>query len=187
MGLFEDLSQFLETRLEEFLRDHPELELQALEEQLREQEEDTQRLILDLKTQEKQLQNRILETAQDVQRWHVRIQKVEAAGELKLAEAAREREAALLRQGNQLWGQMEGVKARIAQAETLLGQVRSRRQEVQAKAATAQAARASSSAWNRAPGFSNFNVPGADPLEETFRRWETDDELDRLKRDLGRS
>ncbi|EDZ92986.1 hypothetical protein AmaxDRAFT_4297 [Limnospira maxima CS-328] len=30
MGLFEDFSRFLETRLEEFLRDHPDLELQPL-------------------------------------------------------------------------------------------------------------------------------------------------------------
>ena len=53
MGLFEDLSQFLETRLEEFLAAHPHLELQAIEEQLREQEEDTLRLIANLQAQEK--------------------------------------------------------------------------------------------------------------------------------------
>ncbi|MGL4503833.1 MAG: TIGR04376 family protein, partial [Planktothrix sp.] len=45
MGLFEDFSRFFETRLDEFLKDNPHLELQALEEQLREQEEDTLRLI----------------------------------------------------------------------------------------------------------------------------------------------
>ena len=35
MGLFDDLSRFLENRLEEFLRNNPHLELEALLEQLR--------------------------------------------------------------------------------------------------------------------------------------------------------
>ncbi|MEY3222150.1 MAG: hypothetical protein RLZZ203_1006, partial [Cyanobacteriota bacterium] len=48
MSLFDDLSRFLESRLEEFLRNNPHLELQALLEQLREQEEDTLKLVADL-------------------------------------------------------------------------------------------------------------------------------------------
>ena len=40
MGLFEDFSKLLETKLEEFLRSNPHLELQAIEEQLKEQEEE---------------------------------------------------------------------------------------------------------------------------------------------------
>lgn len=48
VGLFDDLSQFLENRLEEFLRNNPHLELEALLEQLRKQEEDTLKLIADL-------------------------------------------------------------------------------------------------------------------------------------------
>ncbi|HEY9748351.1 MAG TPA: TIGR04376 family protein, partial [Allocoleopsis sp.] len=70
MGLFEDFSRFLETRLEEFLRNNPHLELQALEEQLREQEEEALRLMADLRLKEKQAQDNILATAQEIQRWH---------------------------------------------------------------------------------------------------------------------
>ncbi|MFM7876065.1 MAG: TIGR04376 family protein, partial [Microcystis panniformis] len=33
-NLFDDVSRFLETQLEEFLKSHPQLELQALVEQL---------------------------------------------------------------------------------------------------------------------------------------------------------
>jgi len=190
MGLFDDFNQFLEARLEEFLREHPELELQAIEEQLREQEADARRTLVDLKGQESRLQAQILETAQDIQRWHIRIQKVEAAGELKLAAAAKEREAALLRQGNQLWGQMAGVKARSQQLETLLGQIATRRQEVKAKAAAqrAQAAQAAQQSPTPPPSWTPTPPPRSpyDPLEDQFRRWETDSELEELKRRMGK-
>ena len=194
MGLFEDLSRFLETRLEEFLRNNPHLELQALEEQLREQEEDTLRLILDLQRKEKALQDQILSTAQDIQRWHTRIEKAKASNRLDLAQAAQEREAALLRQGNQLWGQMQGVKERSQKSKELYKQVQQRRQEVRAKATeAAAAARANTqqaeqtwqtAGWNQSQ--TRTMSGGADSLEEAFMRWETDDEIERMKRNMGR-
>lgn len=192
MGLFDDFSKFLESRLEEFLRNNPHLELQALEEQLREQEEDTLKLIADLRLQEKKLQDEILATAQEVQRWHIRIDKAKAAGRLDLAQPAQEREAALLREGNQLWGQMQGLKQRIAQAQQLQRQVQQRRQEVHNKAVQAQTTRANAQAqqrvetagWNQ--DYHRNIQSGADPLEQKFQRWETDDELNQLKRNMGR-
>lgn len=191
MGLFDDFNRFLENRLEEFLRNNPHLELEALLEQLRQQEEDTLRLIADLKAQEKRSQEDILATAQEIQRWHIRIEKAKAAGRVDLAQPAQEREAALLREGNQRWGQMQGIKDRLEQAKELLQRVQQRRQEVQTKATEAQAARASAQAsqrfetsgWNQP---SNFFGGTTDPLEETFRHWETQDELEQMKRNLGR-
>lgn len=191
MGLFDDFNRFLENRLEEFLRNNPHLELEALLEQLREQEEDTLKLIADLQTQEKRSQEAILSTAQEIQRWHIRVEKAKNAGRLDLAQPAQEREATLLREGNQLWGQMQGIKERISQAKELLRQVQQRRQEVQTKAAQAQAARANYQAsqrfetagWNQSRSFSSST---ADPLEETFKRWETQDELEQMKRNMGR-
>ncbi|TAD80407.1 MAG: TIGR04376 family protein [Oscillatoriales cyanobacterium] len=190
MGLFDDLTQFLETRLEEFLREHPELELRALDEQLREQEADARRSLTELQGREQQIKTEIWETAQDVQRWHTRIAKVEAAGETALAAAAREREAALLRQGNQLWGQMQGIRARIQTLDDLVGQVVARRQEVSARAAAAQASTSRAANPNRSQAWSTTGDrtgAGPDSLEEQFRRWEMDDELDQLKRQMGRS
>ena len=200
MGLFDDLNRFLENRLEEFLRNNPHLELQALEEQLREQEKDTLRLIIDLQRQQKGLQDEILAIAQDIQRWHERVDKAKSAGRQDLAQAAQEREASLLRQGNQRWGQMEGVKQRITQAQELVRQIQTRQQEVRAKAKEVEAARASSkpkaqssyenasqaqtSGWNQSATYSAFK--GADPLEEKFMRWEMEDELNDIKRKMGR-
>jgi uncharacterized protein (TIGR04376 family) len=191
VGLFDDFNRFLESRLEEFLRNNPHLELEALSEQLREQEADTLRLIAELQAQEKRSQDEILATAQEIQKWHVRVEKAKAANRLDLAQPAQEREATLLREGNQLWGQMQGIKERINQAKELLKRIQQRRQEVQSQAAAAQANRASyqsqqpfdTTGWNQSRNFSSSN---ADDLEATFRRWEAQDELEQLKRNMGR-
>ena len=188
MGLFDDINRFLESRLEEFLRNNPHLELQALEEQLRQQEEDALRLIVDTQAQEKRVQEEILSTAQEIQRWHERVNKAKTAGRLDLASSAQEREAALLRQGNQLWGKMQGLKERIEKAKELQRQIYIRRQEVGAKAKQAQADRAAQSKTTENTGWnfpaSNSTSSGADPLEEQFMRWEIDHDLENLKRNL---
>jgi uncharacterized protein (TIGR04376 family) len=191
MGLFEDFSKFLETRLEEFLRNNPHLELQALEDKVREQEEEAVRLLADLRRREQQLESEILSTAQEIQRWHVRIEKAKQAQRLDLVKPAEEREAALLRQGNQLWGQMEMTKTRIQQTLELQQQIKIRQQEVKAKVAEAEAARVrnpeqqwQTTGWNQR--YQSSFSGAADPLEQTFRKWETDAELEELKRQMGR-
>lgn len=195
MGLFEDLSRFLESRLDEFLRANPHLELMALEEQLRGQEEDAINLLGDLKRREKQIEDSILATAQEIQRWHARIEKAQAANRQDLVEPAQAREAALLRQGNHLWGQMKGIKDRIEQTRQLQRQIHDRRRELKVKMAAAEANRAATQAasayesgqtagWQQSP-YQSFNKP-IDPLEETFQRWETEEELEDLKRQMGK-
>lgn len=191
MGLFDDFSRFLENRLEEFLKNNPHLELEALLEQLREQEGDTLKLIADLKVQEKRSQDEILATAQDIQRWHERVQKAKNGNRPDLAAAAQEREAALLRQGNQQWGQMQGIKERIQQAKELAQKIQLRRQEVQAKATEAQTTRTKNQAqqkidsdgWHKPSG--NYSS-SFDDLEQKFQRWETEDELEQMKRKMGK-
>ncbi len=191
MGLFDDVSKFLETRIDEFLKNNPHLELQALDEKLREQEIETTRLIGDLQGRQKQVETQILETAQDVKRWHDRIQKAKAAGRQDLVEPAQGHEANLIRQGNQLWGHMEILKERLNQTQTVRHKIQAQRQEIklrleQAKAAqaTAQAQKtqtASTSAWN-----SGYVPKSMDPLEEKFAKWEADEDIQRMKRDMGK-
>jgi uncharacterized protein (TIGR04376 family) len=179
-SLFDDINRFLEERLEEYLRANPHLELQALEEQLREQEEETLQLLARLQRQEKDLQSRILETAQEVQLWHGRVAKARSKGREDLAEPAAAREAALLRQGNQLWGQMMAVRQQADQSRDLFRQVQARRRDVADRAAQAKATAATTPGWS-SPG------PGHDPndpLEQSFRRWELEDELSELKKKL---
>lgn len=188
MSLFDDLAKFLETRLDEFLRANPHLELRALEDQLRGQEEDAIRLVGDLQRREKQIEDQILETAKDIQQWHSRVEKAKAANRQDLVGPAQEREAALLRQGNHLWGQMQGIKDRIEQTKQLREQVRDKRKEVKVKIAQAAAAPKTkaqdwgTTGWNQIPY--GFNKPG-DPLDESFRRWEAEEELKELKRNMN--
>ncbi len=195
MGLFEDLSSFLELRLDEFLKENPHLELQALEDKLQDQEDEAVRLLASLRLDEKRVQNEILATAQDVQLWHTRVEKAKSANRLDLAQPAEEREAALLRQGNHLWGQMELVRQRVQQTIDLQRQIQQKRQEVHTKVAQAQATRAAqaqqqrqqqwqTTGWNQS--YSSTPSGASDPLEQKFRQWETDEELDQLKRNMGR-
>jgi uncharacterized protein (TIGR04376 family) len=189
MGLFDDFNKFLETQLEDYLRNNPQLELIVLEDKLRDQEEETLRLMADLRRQEKKLQDDILGVAREVQLWHIRIEKAKAAGRQDLAKPAEEHEAALLRQGNQRWGQMEVLKERIQQTQELQLKIQARRKEVHQQVTAAQAARpsgtaaAGSTAWNTSPSASPGQV---DSLEHDFRRWEAEQELEQLKRNLGR-
>jgi uncharacterized protein (TIGR04376 family) len=190
MGLFEDLSRFLETRLDEFLKAHPHLELMGLEDQLRGQEQETIALLGDLKRREQQLEASILATAQEIQRWHGRIAKAKAANRLDLASLAEEREAALLRQGNQYWGQMQGVKEQIPKTRDLQQQIHARRQELKTKIAQLQAEQKAQettswdTGWHKTP-YDVFNRELMDSAEEAFQRWETDQELEDLKRKMS--
>lgn len=190
MGLIEDISRFLETRLEEFIRNNPQIELQILEDKLRQQEEEIAKLIITSKQEEKNLQERILEIAEEIRVWHDRTVKAESFDRQDLANLAKEREAALLRQGNQIWAQMELVKKRAIDSQSLQVQIQERRKEVQAKVAEA-----AKTAKVKAPSSTPLNwdnlytPPFRDPndkLEETFRRWEMDEELERLKRNMGK-
>lgn len=199
MGLFEDLSKFLETRLDEFLRANPHLELMGLEDQLRGQEQDVIRLLGDLKRREQQLKDQILATAQEIQKWHGRLTKAKAANRPDLVAMAEEREANLLRQGNQYWGQMQGVTTQIDQTRILQQQIHDRRRELKAKMAQLEAERAAQRTAERSAqntshwetGWYQPPMPGtsrasADPVEDRFQRWEAEQELEDLKRQMGR-
>lgn len=188
MGIFDDFSKFLEDRLDEYLRANPHLELMAIEEKLREQEEETLKLMTELKMNERQLQDEILAIAQDIQVWHARIEKAQAKGRLDLVQPAQEYEASLLRQGNQKWGQMEMLKERIQQTQELQQKIQQRRKEVQVQVSQAQATRPSTSAsdtsWTQPSP--NPGSPSAAQLEKQFQRWEAEEELEQLKRNLGK-
>ena len=189
MGLIEDMKRFLESQIDDFLAKNPHLELQVIGEQLAQQETDTVQLIIDLQAQSKQTEQEILHTAQEIKNWYDRVQKATTAGRADLATAAQERVNSLLPQGNQLWGKMQGLKERTAKAQELLQTIKTRRTEVKAKAAQAVRDRAatstSTSSWGSVNNYTSTS-DFADPLEAQFRRWEADEELEHLKRNLGK-
>ena len=188
MSIFDDISNFLENQLDEFLKNNPHLELQAIEEQLKEQERDTLKLLLDLKKQQQSLQDEVLAIANKIQTWHGRVNKAKSAGREDLAQAAQEREAALMREGNQVWGKMAGVKTSIAKSQELLQQIEKRRIEVKAQynqAKTQTSAKPNSSyttGWNQG---TSKGSSAADPLEAEFQKWELDEELQQMKKNMS--
>jgi uncharacterized protein (TIGR04376 family) len=194
MNIFEDFSKFLEEKLEEFLQQNPQLELQAILDRVTEQENETVKSIANLKLKQKKLEDELLSVAKDIEIWHTRINKAQAAGRLDLAQAAHERKASLLRQGNLLWGQMEEVKRRIMEAQELLPQIQQKRKEVTAKIQEMKANQTYTKnqsankwdniGWEKGVNYSNYNR-FLDPLEEEFSRWETEEELQQMKRNLN--
>jgi uncharacterized protein (TIGR04376 family) len=190
MGLFDDMKRFLETQLDDFMSKNPHLQIQVLEEQLQQQESDTLTLLVELRQQEKQIQSEVLNTAQEIKNWHDRVGKAEAAGKQDLARAAQERVDSLLRQGNQLWGKMQGVKDRTNQATKLLEDIKTRRQELLQKAAEVKAAASTSNSTWQQPvtplGNSKTRLDASDPLDAQFLRWEAEEELNSLKKNLGK-
>jgi uncharacterized protein (TIGR04376 family) len=191
MGLLEDMKRFLESQIDDFLAKNPHLELQVIEEQLAQQENDTAALIVDLQSQAKQTEREILNTAQEIKNWYDRVQKATTAGRSDLATAAQERVNALLPQGNQLWGKMQGFKERTAKAQELLQTIKQRKVEVKAKSIAARAARtqtetsSNNSSWGSVNSYTSTS-DFADPLDAQFRRWEADEELETLKRNLSK-
>jgi uncharacterized protein (TIGR04376 family) len=190
MGLFDDFGRFIETQLDDYLKKNPHLELYVLEEKLRDQEQETLTLITDLKRQETQLQEEILALAREIQLWHVRIAKAKAAGRTDLTQPAEEHEASLLRQGNQRWGQMEVLKVRIQQTQELHLKIQTRRKEVEKQAAQTQTTRtptsaqaAATTAWTQMP---SANTSQVNDLNKQFQQWEAQEELEQLKRNLGK-
>jgi uncharacterized protein (TIGR04376 family) len=184
MGVLEDLRQFLSTRLEEFIRSNPQLELQILDDQLEHQENEVAQLLTSYSQQQQQLQDQILKIAEDIKLWHDRAHKAQQAGMTDLAQGAKEREATLLKQGNQIWAQMELVKQRRQQTQDLQTQIKTRRQELQIKIAENRKQQ-TQTAYNY--NWQNLHPPTPqDDLEMKFRKWETEAELERLKRKMGK-
>ncbi|OKH16948.1 TIGR04376 family protein [[Limnothrix rosea] IAM M-220] len=189
MGLFSDVGRFFETRLEEFLKNHPHLELQAIAEQLGEQEREAMRLNRDLELQLEQIEQSLTQVAKDIQHWHKRGQQAEAGGRKDLAAAAKQREAMLLRDGNQLWGKMQGTKKRIEQAKSLLIQLQNKRQEVKAKMEELQASQQAQNnydtSWENLTG-DRPPTAASDPLESKFQQWEMDEQIRQMKQKMGK-
>ncbi|WP_218079833.1 TIGR04376 family protein [Anthocerotibacter panamensis] len=172
MGLWDDLEEFLATRLEQFLQANPQLQILVLLEQVRAEEERTQATLNHLRLEEKELYQQILSTAQEIQKWFERKEKAQAGGRTDLAQAAAEQEVQLLTQGNQLWSRKSEVIHQIQLQEELLQKLTPRRQELEAR--------------QQATQTPPTTRPLKDDLEARFQRWEVDQALEDLKRKMGR-
>jgi len=189
MAIFDNWSRFFEQRLEEFLKNNPLLELQVILDELTDQEQDTANLIIDLEKEEKRRQDEILSIAKEIEKWHERVRLAESLGKQDLAQAAKERESALLNEGNQTWVKMTSAKERQAKTRELLAQIKTRKQEIKTKLDQLNASKKSDptppKSASTPPNQTFSSKPysgGYDSLDEQFNQLEMDDEIERLKR-----
>lgn len=183
MNIIDELNRFLEDRLEEFLKQNPHLELQALDEELSDQLHQARQRLSQFEQQEKTLQMQIVDTAKEVELWHRRVRKAEGAGRQDLAQGARNREQELLNQGNHLWKQMQVRQTLQGEHRQLIQSIEQRRQELHQKMAALKTEKAKNSP-NAQPWPASPPPRDLDPLEHLFQQLETDLELEELKKQL---
>ncbi|GAB4303158.1 MAG: TIGR04376 family protein [Geminocystis sp.] len=192
MSIFENFTNFLESKLDEFLQSNPELNLTIIAQEIKQEKEDTIGLINKLESRRKQLELDILKLVQDIKIWCERIEKAEKANRNDLAKEAEERKNTLLSQGNFAWQEMEKVKNQILENNSKLINLENKEREINLKVKELEKAKqwtqsnSNTSNYNsygsyRNSGFNNSN----DDLEKKFRDWEVSVELEELKKKMS--
>lgn len=182
MGLFQDFSNFLESRLDEFLKSNPELNLTILEQEVKQQKKDTIKLIGSLDAQQKLLENKIVSLGKEISIWHSRIDKAKGAGRFDLAQAAEEKQASLLQKGNMAWQKMEDVKQKSLEAKKLLISLEEKERELNLKMEQVKKVNQNYSSSNNFD--SRYTYSSNDDLEAQFQQWEVEQELQQMKKNL---
>lgn len=187
MKFLEDLSAFLEQRLEDFLAANPGLKLQILLLEVEQQETETSQLLQSLTAQKQRAEQDILGLVDEMRKWTERMQKAEAAHRPDLAQAARQREQDLRQRGNLLWQQMTQSQQQIPATQALLEKIKVRRQEIQAEIRKhqTQAPPPPFSKSASAPSPPSSFGQSLDPLEAMFREMELKEALEELKRNMS--
>lgn len=182
MGIFEDFSNFLESRLDEFLKSNPELNLTILQQEVKQQKRDTIKLINDLESKQKVLENQIVALGKEVSLWYARIEKAKQGGRFDLAEEAEKKQASLLQEGNLLWQEMEDVKQKNLDAKKLLITLEEKEREINLKMEQMKKVQPT---YSSSHNFDNrYTHHSDDDLESKFQQWEIEQELQKMKKNL---
>ncbi|MEB3334673.1 MAG: hercynine metabolism protein [Cyanobacteriota bacterium] len=158
----------LEQTLEGFLRANPEQEALLAEQGARERQQRLRRDRLTLTTEAELQRQGLLRLAEDIRSWQRRVERAKAAGALDLAGRAEAHIATLMEQGRARWQTLAELGERFAAVEVELQGL-----------ATGVAAKASGS---QAQGAQ----PGGRGLEADWAAFETQQELEALRRKLQR-
>jgi len=192
MSIFENFTNFLESKLDEFLQSNPELNLTIIAQEIKQEKEDTIRLINKLESKRKQLELDILKLVQDIKIWCERIEKAEKANRNDLAKEAEERKNTLLSQGNFAWQEMEKVKNQIVENNNKLINLENKEREINLKVKELEKAKqwtqshSNDSNYNSYRSYNNSGFNNSnDDLEKKFRDWEVSVELEELKKKMS--
>ncbi len=168
MGWWDELEASLSAKLDEFLQAHPDLAAAMEEDTLAEQENQTRRLLRELRGQTQTLEKKIRETGEQIRLWHERLQLAQRSGRQDLVAAAQVRKDVLMAQGRQYWAELTVTQKRMQQLETLLTQIQSKQAQVKQKPASTSVRNTS------------------DAVDKKFKEMELELEFEKLKREMGR-
>ncbi len=184
MGIFEDFTIFLESRIDEFLQSNPHLNLTIIAQELNAEKQDTLKLISRLESELKTIENNILNLGKEIQLWFDCIEKAKKAGRLDLASEAESRQSFLLNKGNLFWQEMEKTRQNIIKNKELLISLEAKQQEVNLKIAQLKAKEQNN--YSRPTDNNKYSYDGSstDDLEAKFHQWEIEQELQDMKNNL---
>jgi hercynine metabolism protein len=157
----EQLEARLEQQLEAFLRANPAQEaLLQEQEQLEHRQQQRQAL-----QQAEALRRELLHTAAEIQQWRDRAQRARSAGASDLADRADQQVLQLMERGRQRWQALEQLGRQVRDTTPAAGAARS-------------------DATHDAPQ-SSAAAAGSEPLDQAWARFETEQELEALRRRQG--
>ena len=169
----DQLEARLEQTLEGFLRANPQQETLLAEQQARERQQQLRRDRLALKTEAELQRQGLLRLAEDIRCWQGRVDRAKGAGALDLAGRAEAHIAALMEQGRARWQTLDELGERFAAVEKeLLG--------------LAGGSAGGGPSRSPSPGQGTNSQPPAPDLETDWMAFETQQELEELKRKMQR-
>ena len=189
MGLFEDFSNFLESRLDDFLQSNPQLNLSFLEKEVKQEIRDNESLVRKLEFEQKNLEKKVVSLGKEVSRWYDRIEKAKQGGRLDLASAAEEKLASLLQQGNSTWHKMQTVKEKLVETKKLLVNLYKKQKDIQLAKQEINEVKNNYKNTDNTYNYrqsnysssSNYSNSKYDDLEAQFQKWEVEEELRNMK------
>jgi hercynine metabolism protein len=167
---FEQLQAKLDQQLEAFLRANPAQEALLQDQEQQERSQQLRQRRSELNQQADVLRAELLQQAATIQQWQARVQRARQAGASDLASRAEAHVEALMEQGRQRWQLLEVLGEAYAELEQTL----QREQGRQHTAPTSSAGDHGSDARSEA-------TPTPD-LEQAWARFETEQELEQLRR-----
>lgn len=178
----DQLEARLEQQLEGFLRDNPQqrilLEQQAARDRQRRLGEER----LELQRQAEAQRRALLALAEEIRLWQQRVSRARQAGAADLAERAERHRAALMDQGRALWQALGELGVRFAAVEAELAALAANPAAAGSPAGSGTAGQASQ---GQAASGTRGHASPADSLEADWQRFETQQELQELRRRLN--
>ena len=160
---WQELERELEQQFDSFLKDHPGQRELLEQEELRAQQQRRQTRLQEIEAKAQALRSELLVLSEDIRAWRARVERAKGANATDLASRAEVHLGSLMAQGREKW-----------QSLAMLGEENSQLKEAIAKAEQERPK----------PPPSPPETGHAD-LEEAWKHFEAQQELERLRREQG--